>query len=95
MLNVFYYRNFVPAVNDTDQLDTLPGWEDLPIEFAVYMAKRKDKESDWQDAFAFYEQRLNDMIMVSGTFSDQAGTFSTGQASWPPWAIGSYGGGDW
>ena len=72
VLNVFYYRNFVPAVNDTDQLDTLPGWEDLPIEFAVYMAKRKDKESDWQDAFAFYEQRLNDMIMVSGTFSDQA-----------------------
>lgn len=95
VLNVFYYRTVVPAVADGDQLDTIPGWEDLAIEYAVYLAKRKDKEPDWQDAFAFYEQKLNDMIMVTGTFQDQAGTFSTGQGQWPPWAIGSYGGSDW
>jgi hypothetical protein len=94
-LNVFYYRNVVTAVNDGDQLDTLPGWEDLAVEYAVYKAKRKDKEADWQDAFNFYEARLNDLIMVSGNFHDQAGTFSTGQGQWPPWAIGSYGGSDW
>ena len=95
VLQVFYYRQIVTAVADGDQLDTIPGWEDLAVEYAVYLAKRKDKEPDWQDAFAFYEQKLNDMIMVTGTFQDQAGTFSTGQGQWPPWAIGSYGGSDW
>lgn len=95
VLNVFYYRRTVPAVIGTDQLDTVPGWEDLAVEYAIYLAKRKDKEPDWQDAFSFYEQKLNDMIMVTGTFQDQAGTFSTGQGQWPPWAIGSYGGSDW
>ena len=94
-LQVFYYRQVVNAVADGDQLDTVPGWEDLAVEYAVYLCKRKDKEKDWQDAFAFYEQKLNDMIMVTGTFQDQAGTFSTGQGQWPPWAIGSYGGSDW
>jgi hypothetical protein len=59
------------------------------------MAKRKDKEKDWQDAYAFYEQRLNDLIMVSGTFQDQAGTFSTGQSAWPPWANGMMNSGEW
>jgi hypothetical protein len=86
VLNVLYYRQVVDAVADGDQIDTLPGWEDLVVEYAVYKAKRKDKETDWQDAFSFYEQRLNDMILLSGTFQDQAGTFSTGQSSWPPWA---------
>jgi hypothetical protein len=95
VLNVLYYRQVVPAVADTDQLDTIPGWEDLAVEYAIYLCKRKDKEPDWQDAFAFYEQKLNDMIQITGTFQDQAGTFSTGQGSWPPWAIGSYGGSDW
>lgn len=95
VLNVFFYRNVVDAVLDTDQLDTLPGWEDLAVEYAVYKAKRKDKEADWQDAFAFYEQKLNDLIMVSGQFHDQAGTFSTGQSQWPPWAVAGYGGSDW
>lgn len=95
VLNVFYYRQVVPAVADTDQLDTIPGWEDLAVEYAIYLCKRKDKEPDWQDAFSFYEQKLNDMIQITGTFQDQAGTFSTGQGQWPPWAIGSYGGSDW
>ena len=95
VLNVFYYREIVTAVNDSDQIDCLPGWEDLATEYAVYKAKRKDKESDWQGAFSFYEQRLNDLIMISGTFQDQAGTFSTGQGMWPPWAQGGYGGSDW
>lgn len=95
VLNVFYYRQVIQAVLDTDQIDTLQGWEELAVEYAVYKAKRKDKESDWQDAFSFYEQRLNDLILVSGNFHDQAGTFSTGQGQWPPWAIGSYGGSDW
>ena len=95
VLNVFYYRQVVQASADGDQLDTLPGWEDLAVEYAVYKAKRKDKEADWQDAFSFYEQKLNDMIMVSATFQDQAGTFSTGQSSWPPWANAQLNSGEW
>lgn len=95
VLNVFYYRQVVVAVADGDQIDTLPGWEDLAVEYAIYMAKRKDKEKDWQDAFSFYEQKLNDLIAVSSTFQDQAGTFSTGQSGWPPWANGMMNNGDW
>lgn len=95
VLNVLYYRQTVLAVFDGDQIDTLPGWEDLAVEYAVFKAKRKDKEADWQDAFSFYESRLNDMILVSGTFQDQAGTFSTGQSSWPPWANAQLGQGEW
>jgi len=95
VLNVLYYRQCVFAVADGDQLDTIPGWEDLAEEYCVYKAKRKAKEPDWQDAFQFYEQKLNDMIMVTGTFQDQAGTFSTGQSSWPPWANNMLNSGEW
>lgn len=95
VLNILYYRQLVQAVADGDQLDTIPGWEDLAEEYCVYKAKRKAKEPDWQDAFNFYEQRLNDMIMVTGTFQDQAGTFSTGQSSWPPWANNMLNSGEW
>jgi hypothetical protein len=94
-LNVLYYRNVVPVANDGDQLDTLPGWEDIVVEYAIAKAKRKNKERDWQDAMNFYEARLNDAIMVSATFQDQAGTFSTGQSSWPPWANGMMNSGEW
>ena len=95
VLNVLYYRQVVQAISDSDQLDTIPGWEDLAEEYCIFKAKRKAKEPDWQDAFNFYEQRLNDMIMVTQTFQDQAGSFSTGQSSWPPWANAALNSGEW
>jgi hypothetical protein len=87
-LNIYYYRNAIAAVADTDPIDCLAGWEDLVYEYAIYKAKRKDNDPTWQDAYNFYEQRGFDLARAVGTFTDQPNTFSSGQAQWPPWAFG-------
>ena len=87
-LNIYYYRQAEAAVNQTDFIDTIGGWEDLVYEYAVYKAKRKDNDPTWKDSFSFYEQRIADILRTTGTFQDQANSFSTGQAQWPPWAFG-------
>ena len=87
VFNIFYYRTIQPVVNSTDTLDTLPGWEDIIYDYAVYMAFRKDADARWQEAKSIYEAHLNDMSNVTRTFQDQGNYFSTGQVALPAWLI--------
>jgi hypothetical protein len=87
ILNVFGYREPVAVVNNTDLVDILQGYEEAVIEYAVFKAKRKDKDPSWQEAKQNYEDILTDATNNTGWFTDQPGQMTTGQSQWPPWAL--------
>jgi len=93
VLNVYYYRTIIPAANDTDLVDTTAGWEDLVYEYAVYKALRNDNNPNWQNAKNEYEEDLNNLIQTTRTWTDEPNSFSSGQAQFPPWAVGGFS--DW
>jgi hypothetical protein len=86
-LNVYYYQQIVPVVNGPDNLDILEGYEDICYDYAVYRALRKDADPRWNEFKTTYEEKLNDLVMTTRTFQDQAGTFTTGQAALPEWLV--------
>ena len=86
-LNVFGYREPVPAVNTTDSVDVLQGYEEAIVEYAVFKAKRKDKDPSWQEAKQQYEAILTDAMDNTGWYTDLPNQFTTGQSQWPPWAL--------
>lgn len=85
VLTVYYYQLTTPAINPTDTLDILTGWEDTIYDYACYRALRQDANASWKDFKATYEEKLAALYDTSRTFQDQAGTFSTGQAALPAW----------
>jgi hypothetical protein len=84
-LVVYYYQLTTPAVNDTDNIDILEGWEDMIWDYACYRAWIQDSNPSWKDAKGRYQEKLQDFFDTTRTFQDQAGTFSTGQAALPAW----------
>lgn len=89
-LVVFYYRLAVPMVDTTDTLDVTPGFEDVVYDYCVYKAYRKDASPLWKDQQAIYEQKLQDLIDITRTWSDQSEYASTGPVGQPAWLTGGY-----
>lgn len=73
------------------QLQVPGGWEDLVIEYAIYMALRKDANPRWQEAKSAYEEHMDDMVTRTQRWTDQGGVISpnTGHAL-PDWLVGRY-----
>jgi hypothetical protein len=95
-LNIYYYSQPPTLINGTDDATNLPvleGWWDLVVLYCEWNAKRKDRNPEWSQVMALYEQKLQDMIDVSSEFHDQSQFMysSTGSAV-PSWL---YAGGDW
>ena len=86
VLNVFGYRQSVDAIQSTDFIDVLQGYEEAIYEYAAYKALRKDRVQDWQSAKASYEAIVMDATNNTGWYTDQPNTITSGQSSWPPWA---------
>jgi len=85
VLTIYYYQITTPAVNMTDEIDMLQGWEDVVEDYACYRALRQDAQPAWKDFKQTYEEKLQFFMDSTRTFQDQAGTFSTGQAALPAW----------
>lgn len=90
-LTVYYYRQAVAAVADTDNIDTMPGWEDIVYDYAVYKAKRKANDPQWQEAMQLYEKNLTTMIQKTRNMTDQGEQITTGIPQWPIYAYGGEG----
>lgn len=91
-LNLFYYRLAIPAAVSpgTATLDTLPGWEDICYDYAVYKALRKDADPRWNDQFQIYKDKLVEMISrTHPDWTDQPDYFSTGPQGIPSWLLGN------
>ena len=80
---LYYYREAVPATDDADLVDVTPGYEDICYEYALYKAKRRDRDPTWQEAKGLYDLQLQQMFDKTRRFSDQGDQFTTGQQNWP------------
>ena len=80
---IYYYRNALPAVADTNLLDVTPAYEDIAYEYAIFKAKRKDRDPTWQEAKAIYDGQLLAMFNKTARFSDQGDQFTSGTPNWP------------
>lgn len=91
-IRVFYYS--VPAdlaTDGTDNADTIPvpqGWEDAVVQYAEYVAMRKDRNQQWQESKALYEQKVGELIERTRRWTDQAGVYDwdTG-GGYPSWLV--------
>ncbi len=86
-LIVYYYAPPVTANSDTDLIDTPSGWEDLVIQYAEYVALRKDSNPDWKESKAMYEEQLGTMIDNTRRFHDQNGYIVTRNGFQPSWLV--------
>jgi hypothetical protein len=80
---LYYYRNSVPAIADTDLIDVTPAYEDLAIEYCIFKAKRADRDPTWQEAKAVFDAELQIMFDKTARFSDQGDQFTSGTPNWP------------
>ena len=81
--NVYYYRNAIPATADTVLIDVTPAYEDIAYDYAVFKAKRKDRDPTWQEAKALYDGALQFMFNKTSRFTDQGDQFTSGVPNWP------------
>jgi hypothetical protein len=91
-LRVYYYRQAVSAVVDTDFIDTLPGWENIVYDYACFKALRAAKDSTWQEAMGLYESALLKMIDKTRNFTDLGNVVTSGLANYPTPLYSSNGG---
>jgi hypothetical protein len=66
-LTVYYYRSAVIQTSTSGNIDTMPGWEDIVYDYAVFKAKRKMQDPTWKEAQQLYEMNLLNLINRAGT----------------------------
>ncbi len=93
---LFYYRLAAELSTDGTQgsvpVEVLAGWEDLIVDYAEFIALRKDGDQRWQEAKQIYEERLRDLFENSRRWADAAGSLEWATQSVPAWLYGWEGG---
>lgn len=84
---VYYYRLPSKPVNPGDQIDLPNGWEDLIPLYVEHIARRKDNDGRWKEAYELYENRLSQMMRVTRHGTDQVTFFAADQpySDWVDW----------
>lgn len=85
LLTVYYYRQ-AQVVTTGQNLDVMPGWQDIVFDYAIYKAMRASRDQRWQEAFQLYEKNLAEMIAKTRNLTDQAEQITTGSSQWPLYA---------
>jgi hypothetical protein len=81
---LYYYRASKTATTTGAHLDIVQGYEDVAYEYAVYKAKRRDRDPTWQTAKQLYDAMLLNMKDQTSRFSDEANQFvNDANAQWP------------
>jgi len=73
-------------------LDIVEGWDDLIVMFVTFKAMQKERNPEWKDRKAEYEEAIAQMVDVTRKFHDQQGYISYGTNMLPSWLVG---GGEW
>lgn len=91
---IYYYGTPDPLKTDgTDATKTVivpGGWEDLVVEYAVYLAFRRDANQRWQEHKAAYEEHVDQLLTHTYRWTDQQGTIvpNSGGRILPNWLTG-------
>lgn len=83
---MYYYREAIVPASDSANIDLTPGYEDVCFEYAVFKAKRKDRDPTWQDSLALYNTQLQNLMNKTSRFTDQGDRFTSGQLNVPLFA---------
>lgn len=67
---VWYYRLPAEVASDSDELDMPEGWQDLVYDYCEYMARMKDKDSQWQAAKQQFDDKLADFFALTRDMHD-------------------------
>lgn len=90
-ITIYYYRLPADATADGNSVECPAGWEDLVLDYAEYMAWRKDGNQAWSEAKQLYEQKLENLIETTRRWTDQAGSFSPGLGGYlPSWLVNDW-----
>lgn len=95
-LNLYYWR--LPADLATDgtadatTVDVPEGWWDAVVQYAEYMALRKDADPRWKEAFEIYNQKRDELMDISRRWSDQAESIQYRDSYLPSWLYDPAGG---
>jgi hypothetical protein len=92
--NLWYYQQAISAVETTDYIDCVPGYEDLVYDYACYKAWRKDGDVRWKDSKADYMELREVLRRNAETWQDQGNYFTTGPQQLPSW-LTSFDSGGW
>lgn len=98
-LAVYYYRlpyQFLdPIANPSElakYLEIPEGWQDAVVDYCDYMAKRKDRDPQWQIAYQAYEDKIDSMVNVTRHLHDSAQFITTATGvGVPSWLYGGEG----
>ena len=91
-LQIFYYRQPVriqdpvgtPA-NYNLNLDLIEGWDDLIVDFGVYRAFQKARNPAWKDMKEEYDTKIQQMVDVTRSWTDQPSYMTFGTRFMPSW----------
>lgn len=88
-VRVFYYsvpdNMAVDGTDDDTDIGIPTGWEDAIVQYAEYVALRKDKAPEWQEAKQLYEQKITELTERSRRWTDQAGMIDWNTSTIPGW----------
>src|SRR5215472_1609297 len=91
-LQIYYYRQptritdpVATPANYNLNLDCIEGWDDLIVEFASYKALQKQRSPEWQQRKQEYEEKIQQMIDVTRSWTDQPSYMTFGTRFMPSW----------
>lgn len=73
-IEVYYYRVAIDPINDAAQMDIPDGWNDVLMLFAEYSAQKRDRQKEWSETKALYEQAVEGMIESTAMWAEATQT---------------------
>lgn len=88
---LFYYRMPAAMTTGTSTVDLPEGWQELPVLYAEYVALRKDKQREWQEAKGEFERAVSEMSLLTNRLSNQVGHYAgeSMRSTLPAWLVES------
>lgn len=75
--NLFYWRYPVAMEANDDDSEIPIGWEDLAVTFAEYLARLRDRDDRWQQAFRKFDSDIGLMMSMANSHSIHGQSFTT------------------
>lgn len=74
------------AAQDAATIECPEGWHTAVLDYAEYLALRKDSDPRWQESKALFEEKISDLVLTSTRWTDQAGVVvGYGGSALPRW----------
>ena len=90
-LTVHYYALPVEladdGTDDGEDLQVVEAYTDLVVDYASFLALRRDRDPRWQEHRVAYEDNLTAMLDATRRWSDQAGNVSRSGQQLPDWLV--------